>query len=208
MAYKSAIRQSPDATDRTIMLPFIRCYPMTIQLETERLILRPPTLNDAEALVRAINHPDIAATTLNIPHPYTIDNAKEWLLSHKDPERSKTGIELSFFIRKTGELIGGIGLMNISRKHSKAELGYWCAVEHWGKGYTTEAAGRAVRYCFEELGLHRVYAICMVSNPASVRVMEKIGMLHEGIGRKEYQKDGEYSDYHHYAILKEDWKDI
>lgn len=179
---------------------------MTIQLETDRLILRSPTLDDAEAITRAINHPDIAVTTLGIPYPYSIDDAKEWLNSHNDPEKSKTSIELSFFIRETGELIGGVGVVNINRKHGKAELGYWCAVEHWGKGYTTEAARRAVQYCFEELDLQRVHAICMVSNPKSMRIMEKIGMRHEGIAFNEFQKDGEYFDFHHYAILKEDWE--
>ncbi len=177
---------------------------MTIQLETDRLILRSPTLDDAEAIARAINHPDIAATTLNIPHPYSIDDAKEWLNSHDDPEKSKTGIELSFFIRETGELIGGIGLMNIDRGDSKVEIGYWCTFDHWGRGYTTEAVQRMLQYAFEELGFQRVWSMCMVHNQASARVMEKVGMQFEGTARKEHCKDGEYIDFHHYAILIED----
>jgi RimJ/RimL family protein N-acetyltransferase len=149
-------------------------------LETERLLLRPPVLSDAPAIAAAINDHRIAATALNIPYPYSTQDGVKWIKSLRKRGKSKS-VNLSVFLRETGELIGGIGLMDINEKHHRAELGYWCAVKYWGKGLITEAAARIVRYGFEELDLVRIAAICMVSNPASARVMEKIGMKHEGV---------------------------
>jgi RimJ/RimL family protein N-acetyltransferase len=179
---------------------------MSIRLETERLIIRTPVKDDAEAIARAINHPEIARTTLNIPHPYSVADAHKWLESHSDPGRIETEVNLCVFLKETGELIGGNGVMGINKKHGKAEIGYWCAVAHWGRGYTTEASRRVLQYCFEELDLNRVHAVCMVSNPASYRVMEKLGMTREGVARKEYQKNDVFEDYFHYAILRSDWE--
>ena len=64
-----------------------------------------------------------------------------------------------------------------------------------------------VRYGFEELGLERIHAICMVNNPASARVMEKVGMHLEGAARHEFMKDGDFVDFHHYAMLRSDWEE-
>jgi hypothetical protein len=172
-------------------------------LETERLLLRPPVLSDAEAIAAAINDQLIAATTLNIPHPYSKQDAVKWIRSLKERGKTKS-LNLSVFLKETGELIGGTGLMDINEKHHRAELGYWCAVRYWGKGFTSEAAVRVMRYGFVELDLVRISAICMVTNPASARVLEKIGMRLEGTCRSEFLKDGRYGDYHHYAILREE----
>ncbi len=179
---------------------------MAIRLETERLILRRPARGDAEALVKAIGSRQIAATTLNIPYPYTIDNAHQWIDKVSDPETHMEVVDLSVFLKDSGELVGGIGLSGISSRHRRAELGYWCTFEHWGKGITTEAARRLVGYGFVDLGLERIYAVCFITNPASARVMQKIGMLFEGTARHEFMKDGEFIDFHHYAILRSDWE--
>lgn len=173
-------------------------------LETERLCLRPPTSDDAHQLVEQINHELIADTTLNIPHPYSIDDAHAFIEKQQEKEDPITSLNLAFFLKDKNRLIGGVGLMDISSRHRHAEIGYWCGINHWNKGYTTEAASRVLRYCFEELGLVRVHAICLVRNAASAAVLRKIGMAHEGIARREYQKNGIYEDYHHFAIIKPD----
>jgi len=181
---------------------------MDIELRTGRLILRLPTREDCRMLMTAIGDPKIAATTLNIPHPYTIDDAYAWIERVNDPEVRKTNLELSIFLEETGELVGGVGLSSINHEHHRAELGYWCAVEHWKKGIATEAAARVIRHGFEDLNLERIYAICFFNNPASAKVLEKIGMVYEGLARHEYVKDGRFIDIHHYAILRGDWKTL
>ena len=174
-------------------------------LETERLLLRRPKRHDAQALADAIGHPDINATTLGIPFPYSLDDALSWIDRQDDPDVQAVQVNLNFFISDTDELIGGAGLSSINEKHHRAELGYWCAVGHWGKGFTTEAAERILRYGFEELALERIYAICFASNPASARVMEKNGMTFEGTAYHEFMKNDKFIDMHHYAILRSDW---
>jgi ribosomal-protein-alanine N-acetyltransferase len=182
--------------------------PMDFELKTERLILKRPTREDCRMLMMAIGDPKVAATTLNIPHPYSLDDAVSWIEGVNDPEKQKVSLDLSIFLADTGELIGGVGLSSINHTHHKAELGYWLAVDHWNKGIATEAAARVIRYGFEELNLERIYAICFVTNPASARVMEKIGMVYECLARHEFVKNGEFVDFHHYAILRSDWKKL
>ena len=87
-------------------------------LETERLILRRPTLDDAQTLADAIGHPEIDATTLNIPYPYTLDDALSWINMQDDPDIQAVQINLNFFIKDTNELIGGVGLLSINEKHT------------------------------------------------------------------------------------------
>ena len=84
--------------------------------------------------------------------------------------------------------------LGISRAHGKGELGYWIAKDDWNRGYATEAARAVVRYAFDELGLRRVHAGHLVRNPASGRVMEKIGMRREGVWRQHILKWGEPED--------------
>src|SRR5208283_1719344 len=81
-------------------------------------------------------------------------------------------------------------------------------VPFWGKGYSTEAARRVVRYAFEDLNLNRVYAHHMVRNPASGRVLEKIGMKREGLLRQRVRKWGVFEDVVWLAILQDDWRKL
>jgi RimJ/RimL family protein N-acetyltransferase len=89
-------------------------------------------------------------------------------------------------------------------EHDRAELGYWIGKPFWGRGYATEAARALVQYGFDTLGLHRIYARHLTRNPASGRVLHKIGMTHEGYRRKHEKKWGIYEDDKLYGILRDD----
>lgn len=169
-------------------------------IETERLILRPFTLADAPAVQRLAGERDIASTTLNIPHPYPDGAAEEWIASH--PERFAKGeaLELAIVSRADNALVGAIGL-EINQRHAHAELGYWIGRPYWGQGYCTEAAAAVVRYAFETLGLHRVHACHFRRNPASGRVMQKIGMVYEGCQREHLLKWDAFEDVVRYGII-------
>jgi RimJ/RimL family protein N-acetyltransferase len=104
-----------------------------------------------------------------------------------------------------GSLVGTIGLRDIDAEHSQAELGFWVAVECWGQGYATEAARAVVGFGFGQLGLNRIYAHHMVRNPASGRVLTKVGMKQEGLLRQRVRKWGVFEDVVPMAMLREEW---
>jgi len=177
---------------------------MDIILETPRLILKRLKPGDESALVDAINHPDIAATTLEIPHPYTLENAADWIRYVNSPDTMKESVSLTGFHKDSNEIICAVSLDKINTRHLRAEIGYWCRVSQWNHGFMTEAADRMIDYGFDELNLERIYGICFQNNSASARVMEKLGMTFEGTARSEYIKNGTPIDFHHYAILRSD----
>ena len=102
-------------------------------------------------------------------------------------------------------LVGAVGL-ELQRDHDRAELGYWIGVPHRNRGYATEAARAVLGYAFETLGLHRVFAFHYSKNAASGRVLQKIGMTHEGRRRAHPLKWGEYLDNEVYGILRDEWR--
>lgn len=175
-------------------------------LHTERLMLRPFTLEDAPAVVVLANDPDIAANTLSFPYPYELPMAEEWIAGQ--PERWEKGELANFAIvlREGNALAGSIGLI-VSAQHERAELGYWVGRPFWGAGYCTEAARAVVDFGFRELGLNRVQAHHFTRNPASGQVLRKIGMRHEGHLRQWLRKGGVYEDAELFGILREEYQE-
>ncbi|MEI6520228.1 MAG: GNAT family N-acetyltransferase [bacterium] len=172
-------------------------------LTTERLILRPFELNDAPIIQQLVGDPAIADTTLNIPHPYLDGMAEGWIATHQPQFEIGASVVFAITLRTTDELIGSIGL-GIERRHDRAELGYWVGVPYWGKGYCTEAGRELFAYGFTDLALNRIYSCHFTRNPASGKVMQKLGMIQEGIARKSVKKNENYEDIVTYAILRED----
>jgi tRNA (cmo5U34)-methyltransferase len=174
-------------------------------LQTQRLILRPFTLTDAPDVQRLAGAREIAATTLGIPHPYEDGMAEEWIKTHTAAFKEKKAVNLAIALRETGELCGAIGL-GIDAENNNAEIGYWIGKPYWRQGYCTEAAEAMLQYGFEVLGLHRIHSTHFSHNPASGRVMQKIGMSYEGCRREYTLKWGKFEDIVLYGILKSDWQ--
>jgi [ribosomal protein S5]-alanine N-acetyltransferase len=173
-------------------------------LETARLVLRPFVPGDAEDVARLAGAREIAATTLFIPHPYSVADAEKWLATHQETFDAGRGVNFALTLRGSGKLVGSVGL-TVDREHEKAELGYWVGVPFWGKGYATEAAGAVVRHGFEGLGLNRVWAYHYARNRSSGRVLEKIGMRYEGVARQHIRKWGEFQDCPMYGVVRADY---
>jgi RimJ/RimL family protein N-acetyltransferase len=169
------------------------------RLETERLVLRRFRLEDAPEVQRLAGAREVAAGTMEIPHPYPDGAAEAWI-SRTESDSRTFAVER----REDGALVGAIGL-RIEPEHDRGELGYWVGVPYWGRGYATDAARAVVRYGFEVEGLNRIYAFHFSNNPASGRVLEKAGMRHEGVRRRHTLKRGEYLDSECYAILRGEW---
>jgi [ribosomal protein S5]-alanine N-acetyltransferase len=170
-------------------------------LETLRLKLRPYTEADIPELLPLIGTREVAATTLRIAHPYTEQDAQAFLELAKDPDK----LWLAITLRSDGRQIGGIGL-RVEKQHQHAELGYWLGVPFWGHGYATEAAAEIVRYGFETLALHRIFASHFKQNPASGRILKKVGMKYEGCQREHLLKWDRFVDSELYGLLRREWE--
>lgn len=171
---------------------------------TERLVLRPLHIEDIPALLPLIGAREVAATTLRIPHPYTPKDAEQFLEFSKGVWEKREGARFGIFLRDGERLCGGIGL-HANREHQHAELGYWIGVPFWGKGYCTEAAQKVLEYGFGTLGLYRIHSNHFPINPASGRILRKLGMKYEGRFRQHILKSGEYHDLELYGLLASEY---
>lgn len=171
------------------------------ELTTKRLLLRPFRFDDAPVVEQLAGDREIAATTSNIPHPYPAGAAALWISTHAGACLEGTGATLAITLKKTGALIGSIGL-DLNLKHGWAEIGYWIGKPYWGHGYATEALRTLVPWAFEAFPLNRLQACHFTGNPASGRVMQKAGLTLEGILRQKVKKWGRFEDIAVYAILR------
>ena len=172
-------------------------------LETVRLWLRPFRPADAPAVQRMAGDRAIAESTANVPHPYPDGAAEQWIASHPAMWTEGKGATWAIVRKEDDAVAGAIGLRLVT-DNRYAELGYWVGREWWSNGYASESAAELVRFAFETLGLNRVMARHFRSNPASGRVMQKIGMIKEGTLRQHFLKWGRFEDLVCYGILAGD----
>jgi [ribosomal protein S5]-alanine N-acetyltransferase len=169
-----------------------------ISLNTERLLLRPIKLADADAIFAYSSDETWARYHDKLPNMEMIEEfvAQHVLAPWTDDPR--------FSIILDSEVVGGLGL-TIDRKYAHGELAYSLAREHWGKGLVIEAARKVVRWGFEELGLAKVWTRADALNTQSTRVMEKLGMTLEGVLRAQTVVRGERRDEVRYGLLRDEW---
>ncbi|MGC1480016.1 MAG: GNAT family N-acetyltransferase [Chthoniobacterales bacterium] len=169
-------------------------------LTTRRIQLTPFAQDDARLVQRYAGDPEIARTTLNVPHPYPSGAAEEWIASHLPQYLDQRNVV--FAIRSvTGEFYGAIGL-DLDLENRVGELGYWIGRPFWGRGICTEAAQEVIDYAFESFPLNKVMARHLSGNVASGRAMEKAGMTREGTLRLHVIKNGIPCDMITYGILR------
>jgi ribosomal-protein-alanine N-acetyltransferase len=174
-------------------------------IKTEHLILRPYSLNDTPELQRLIGDRDIASTTANIPHPYEDGMAEEWIGKRQESFNKGETVDFAITHRQDGFFMGGISLGSIDKYSELAEIGYWIGKPYWGHGYVTEAARAVLKYGFEVMELNRIHSRHFSRNPASGRVMQKIGMIREGYRRQHFKKWGKFEDIELYGILRSEY---
>lgn len=162
-------------------------------------LLRPWRLEDLPSLVNYANDPGISGNLTDaFPHPYTEEHGRRFIdmaMAH-DPLRI-------FCIEVDGEAAGGIGVhpqSDIMRLN--AELGYWLARPHWGKGIITRAIPQAVAHGFEAFDIQRIYARPFGRNIASQRVLEKCGFTLEARFQGTLIKNGVVEDELVYAVRR------
>lgn len=173
-------------------------------LRTERLVLSQLQEEDIPLIVTYAGDEQVAAYTLNIPHPYEKEDAVFWLGMAEQGYANED--QYIFAIRNPTNLafMGGVGL-RLHRRHDRAVLGYWIGVPFWGKGYMTEAVRAVMHFGFDTLHLNRIDCTHLIDNPASGKVMIKNGMIREGELRDYYKKDGQYQSVVQYRLTRAEY---
>lgn len=172
-------------------------------LETERLILRPFTLDDAQELYAYASHPEVGPPAGWAPH--------------KDPAESRRVIETIFLPADTlavvrradGRLIGSAGFVGKHRTElgePSEEVGYSLARDCWGQGLIPEAVEAILRHAFGELGYAAIWAAYYDGNRKSKRVMQKCGMTYRLSRTEAVEQLGETRLAHYFAITKREWE--
>ena len=174
-------------------------------LNTDRLVLRPLMAKDALAVRNLANNPEIARRVVWPLCGCGRTLARRWIAGSREHWAAGTGVEFAIELKSGGEMFGLAGLTDVDAGNASAELGFLLDPECWRQGYATEAAAVVVWYGFKFLKLNRIYARHLVSNPASGRVLAKLGMRQEGVLRGSVRKEKLFEDAVLVALLREEW---
>ncbi|MET9647312.1 GNAT family N-acetyltransferase [Streptomyces syringium] len=168
-----------------------------INLTTERLVLRPFSPADRDAVHAACQDPEIPRYT-SVPSPYTVEDARTFIEeTAPDGWRDDSMYTFGLFTREDGRLAGSMCLVRLAQLRTperQAELGYWTAKEQRGRGYTAEAAREVIRWAFEELGVERLEWYAEAGNEGSRGVALKTGFTMEGTMRSKIVYNGTRRD--------------
>jgi RimJ/RimL family protein N-acetyltransferase len=170
-------------------------------LETERLVLRRPTLADVRAISYLANDRRIAENTRRLPHPYSQDHAVEFVRGIATDRR-----ETAFLIENNHTPIGMVGLD--WREAKVPELGYWLGVEYWGQGFATEAARAAIDFTFEEFEIEQIRSGARVANPSSRNVLEKCGFQWSGVELHRFEALGSSTPVDCFRLTRSVWASL
>ena len=174
-------------------------------LVTPRLLLRPFQRRDRYDVQRILSNPQVNATLLDIPVPFSLDHAELWIQAARDGMRQGIVFPFALVLKRDGWLLGCADI-ELQADHNRGDIAYWLDPAYWGQGYTSEAASRIIDWGFEQLELHRVYAQCLHSNIASAKVMQNAGLSHEAFQRQSIIKDGQFMDIDIYGLTRDMWE--
>ncbi|NLM52496.1 MAG: GNAT family N-acetyltransferase [Firmicutes bacterium] len=177
----------------------------TPQLETERLILRKLTLQDADDIFAYGSDPEVSRFMTWETHQ-SIEETKSFINFILDKYEKDEAGEWGIVLKSTGKLIGSVGIPRYDLQNKSAEIGYVLSRKYWGQGIMPEAVSRVLQFAFEEMGLNRIESCHYVRNEKSGRVMQKVGMSFEGVVREKIFAKNKFWDVKQYAILRSDWE--
>lgn len=170
-------------------------------LETERLLLREISKNDAEGIFACFSNESVTRYYGQETLEY-IKQAEAFVDFFANSYKEKRGIRWGIERKGNQGIIGTIGFNGWSPKHKRAEIGYEIHPEHWRKGYTSEALLKVIQYGFDELGLTRIGAVVFTENAPSNNLLSKVGFQKEGILRDYMYQNGKANDTYVYSLLK------
>jgi RimJ/RimL family protein N-acetyltransferase len=177
-----------------------------LTLGTKRLLLGDFKEDDWESVHVYASDPEVVKY---MPWgPNTEEETKSFVrqaMKHQQ-DQPRQHFELAVILRADDSLIGGCGLGLSSAQNREGVLGYCFNNIYWHAGFATEAAEALVLFGFEQLGFHRIWATCDPENLASVKVLEKVGMRHEGQLRENIWIRGRWRDSLVFAMLDREWQ--
>jgi RimJ/RimL family protein N-acetyltransferase len=177
------------------------CEASSCVLETERLMLRRPTLADVKAIAQLANDRRIAENTRRLPHPYSQEHAIEFVRAIANDKR-----ETVFLIENNFVPVGVVGID--WRQADAPELGYWLGVEHWGQGFGTEAARAVIDFTFEEFEVEHLISGARVANPSSRNILEKCGFQWSGVELHRFKALGYSTPCDRFRLSRGVWSSL
>lgn len=179
---------------------------INMTLETERLILRPWTFDDAESLYKYASDDRVGPIAGWYPHK-SVDESRKII----NDVLSAAGT-YAVVLKETNEPVGSIGLMmkensNLNLKENEAEIGYWIGVPYWGQGLIPEATKEIIRYAFEELNIETLWCGYFDGNEKSKRCQEKCGFKYHHTNKDiHWELMNDIRTEHITRLTKEEWR--
>ncbi len=174
-------------------------------LETERLVLRKMTLDDAGAVFAYASDPEVTRYVSWETHR-SLEDSRAFLELVARKYEGGGEPDWGIVYKGDGRFVGTCGFVNWSPEHARAEMGYVLHRDYWGRGLMVEAVRAMIRFGFGRMDLNRIEARCIAENAVSTRVMEKAGMTYEGTLRQREFLKGAYRDMKLYAILRREYR--
>ena len=180
-----------------------------MRIETERLIIRPFTMNDIAAIYKIVSDPEVMRY---LPDDVTsLDELKEifeWLLDCYEKNTPENLIKLTEGViwKEAGTLIGWCGLGPLDFNPDEIEIFFGLAREYWNRGIAFEVALDMLRYGFEEIGLDRIVAVADPENIGSVKLIEKLGLKFQRVVGKLPEKHKSYGGHLYYSMTRKEFK--
>jgi len=173
---------------------------------TERLVLRQHTLDDSVVVEENFQDIDIVRGILSLSYPCPKGVGEEWLKKILAAKEAGSVIPYAITFKDNNEIIGSISVFP-NKEHKRGHIGYWLAKAHWGKGIVTEAAKKLLDMAFKHCDINRLEGTASSDNPASIRVLEKMGMKYEATLRSFLIRFDEVKDVVQYSILREEYEE-
>jgi RimJ/RimL family protein N-acetyltransferase len=172
-------------------------------VDTGRLVLRPPHVNDADDIVRLADNPRVATMLGSMPHPYTAADAQAFLKKAEDG--GDLGCVYAVTRAGSGEFMGVCGLHEDPARFELPFIGYWLGEPYWGRGYATEAARAMTGLFFKVTDRPQLMITCRTDNIASRRVIEKCGGVYWKSGESLNKVLNVLHQVDHFRVTLESW---
>lgn len=178
----------------------------TKRIETENLILRKFRIDDAEDMFKNWASDDEVTKYLTWPKHSSVEVSKSIISMWEKDNDSLNHYQWCIELKELGQAIGSIGVVNLKEDINTVEIGYCIGKKFWGQGFTSEAFGALIPFFFEEMQVNRVESRYDLNNPASGKVMEKCGLIREGMKRQGDKNNSGICDVVLYGLVKDDWQ--
>lgn len=173
-------------------------------LETNRLVLREITPEDAESIFNYLSDKEVMKYYGLEPFQ-SVNDALDEISWYQSIRENSTGIRWGITLKGKDEVIGSCGYLNIIPQHYRSDIGFELSKDYWGQGIAQESIEAIIKYGFEQLNLQRIQALIEPPNEASQKLVERQGFIKEGLLRNYEFTSGKFDNLYMYSLLKEDF---